>query len=179
MQIEISSHTSSRNFILTAGLLLYCGAFAILLSNKSFDTTGVVVVLIAFGVALPLIAWITTRHAIPLSISIQSGAPEVIVLFGYVVTVSLYLIGGPQWIDQHLPKACNKRLAVQMLARWETEVFEGRFHLPRSTPPTFEEWAEAFLTRVEYANTRKRYVASIRKLKQKFAHGFSSLPMRY
>ena len=37
MQIAISSHTSSRNFILIAGLLLYCGAFAILLGNKSFD----------------------------------------------------------------------------------------------------------------------------------------------
>jgi membrane protease YdiL (CAAX protease family) len=26
------------------------------------------------------------------------------VLLGYVVAVSLYLIGGPQWIDQHLPR---------------------------------------------------------------------------
>jgi hypothetical protein len=76
MQIAISSKTSSRNFILIAGLLLYCGAFAILLGNKSFDATGAVVVLIVFGIVLPLIAWITTRHAIPLSISIRSGAPE-------------------------------------------------------------------------------------------------------
>src|SRR6476659_2691003 len=104
MQIEISSHTSSRNFILITGLLLYCGAFAILLGNKSFEVTGTVVVLIAFGIVLPLIAWITTRHAIPLSISTQSRVPELIVLIVYVVAVSLYLIGGPQWIDQHLPK---------------------------------------------------------------------------
>ena len=107
MQIPISSQTSSRNFILIAGLLLYCGAFAILLGNKNFDAAGAVVVLIVFGIVLPLIAWITTRHAIPLSISIQSGAPELIVLSAYVVAVSLYLIGGPQWIDQHLPRGMD------------------------------------------------------------------------
>jgi hypothetical protein len=105
MQIPTSSQTSSRNFILIAGLLLYCGAFATLLGNKSFDAAGAVVVLIVFGIVFPLIAWITTRNAIPLSISIRSGVPELIVLVAYVVAVSLYLIGGPQWIDQHLPKA--------------------------------------------------------------------------
>ena len=107
MQIATSSQTCSRNFILIAGLLLYCGAFAILLGNKSFDAAGAVVVLIVFGIVFPLIAWITTRHAIPLSISIQSGAPELIVLIAYVVTVTLYLIGGPQWIDHHLPKSTD------------------------------------------------------------------------
>jgi len=113
MQTAISSQTSSRNFILIAGLLLYCGAFAILLGDKSFDTAGAVVVLIVFGIVLPLIAWITTRHAVPLSISIQSGAPELIVLIAYVVAVSLYLIGGPQWIDQHLPSDWTDSLRIK------------------------------------------------------------------
>src|SRR5262245_61497902 len=99
----ISSQTSSRNFVLIAGLLLYCGAFAILLGNKSFEAAGAVVVLVVFGIVLPLIAWLTTRHARPLSISIRSGVPELIVLIAYVIAVTLYLIGGPQWIDQHLP----------------------------------------------------------------------------
>jgi membrane protease YdiL (CAAX protease family) len=103
--VAISSQTFSRNFILIAGLLLYCGAFGILLGNKNFDTAGAVVVLVVFGIVLPLIAWVTTRHAIPLSISIQAGTTELIVLILYVVAVSLYLIGGPQWIDQHLPTA--------------------------------------------------------------------------
>ena len=102
--VAISSDTSSRNFILIAGLLVYCGAFAILLGNKSFDAGGAIVVLIVFGIVLPLIAWITSRHAVPLSISIESGVPELIVLIAYVLAVSLYLIGGPQWIDQHLPR---------------------------------------------------------------------------
>jgi membrane protease YdiL (CAAX protease family) len=104
MQITTRSQTSSRNFVLIAGLLFYCGAFAILLGNKNVDASGALVVLVIFAIVLPLIAWITTRHAIPLSISINPGSAELIVLLAYVVAVSLYLIGGPQWIDQHLPR---------------------------------------------------------------------------
>jgi uncharacterized protein len=103
--VPISSQSLSRNFILIAGLLIYCGAFAILLGNRNFEVTSAVFVLVIFGMVLPLIAWVTTRRAIPLSISIQPGTTELIVLVSYVVAVSLYLIGGPQWIDQHLPNA--------------------------------------------------------------------------
>jgi len=99
----IRSRTSSRNFILIAGLLLYCGAFVVLLGNKSFEVFGALFVLLVFGVVFPLIAWITTRRARSLSISIQPQASALIVLCGYIVVLSLYLIGGPQWIDQHLP----------------------------------------------------------------------------
>jgi CAAX protease family protein len=104
MEIATSPQATSRNLIFVAGLLLYCGAFAILLGNKSFEAAAAIVVLIVFGIVLPLIAWITTRHATPLSISIHSGTPELIVLIVYVIAVSLYLIGGPQWLDQHLPR---------------------------------------------------------------------------
>jgi membrane protease YdiL (CAAX protease family) len=121
--IAISSRTPSRNFIVIAGLLLYCGAFAILLGNKSFDAAGAVVVLIVFGIVLPLIAWLTTRHAVPLSISIQSGPPELIVLIAYVVAVSLYLIGGPQWIDQHLPSAWTDSLRIEFVITLAKKLF--------------------------------------------------------
>jgi membrane protease YdiL (CAAX protease family) len=104
MQTAATSQTSSRNFILIAGLLLYCGAFAMLLGNKSFEAGGALVVLVVFGIVLPLVAWITTRHAVPLSISVRSGTAELIVLLAYVIAVSLYLIGGSQWIDQQLPR---------------------------------------------------------------------------
>jgi integrase len=62
----------------------------------------------------------------------------------------------------------NKRLADQMLLRWETEVFEGRFNLPKSAPPAFEKWADEFLAKVPHPNTRKRYGSSIGKLKAAF-----------
>jgi membrane protease YdiL (CAAX protease family) len=100
----MTSQTSLRNFVLIGGLLLYCSAFAILLNNKDFEAAGAVVVLIVFGIVFPLLAWLTTRHSVPLSISIQSRASELIVLIAYAVAVSLYLIGGPQSIDQHLPR---------------------------------------------------------------------------
>src|SRR5215831_2601962 len=121
--VAIRSQTFSRNFILIAGLLLYCGAFGILLSNKSFEAGGAVVVLIVFGIVLPLIAWITTRHAIPLSICIQSGVPELIVLVAYVVAVSLYLIGGPQWIDQHLPRAWTESQQIKFVITLAKKLF--------------------------------------------------------
>jgi hypothetical protein len=41
----------------------------------------------------------------------------------------------------------NKRTASQLLARWETDVFEGRFHLPKSNPPKFEAWGTNFYPR--------------------------------
>src|ERR1700730_16293272 len=62
----------------------------------------------------------------------------------------------------------NKRLADQMLSRWETEVFEGRFHLPRSNPPRFETWADGFLKTLAHPNTRRRYTSSVEKLKSQF-----------
>ncbi|PYX37020.1 MAG: hypothetical protein DMG81_14970 [Acidobacteria bacterium] len=62
----------------------------------------------------------------------------------------------------------SKRIAKQLLSRWETDAFEGRFHLPRSIPPYFQEWADDFLTRVLHAATRKRYESSIKKLKERF-----------
>ena len=98
-------HHFSLNRILLGGLILYVCAFAILLRNKSFEATGAVVVLIVFGIVFPLIAWITTRRAIPLSISITPGKSQSIVLMGYIVVLSVYLVGGPQWIDQHLPSS--------------------------------------------------------------------------
>jgi hypothetical protein len=94
-----------RNHILIGGLILYACAFAVLLRNKSFDATGAVVVLIVFGIVFPLIAWIATRRAIPLSISVKPSKYELTLLIGYIIVLSVYLIGGPQWIDQHLPSS--------------------------------------------------------------------------
>jgi hypothetical protein len=53
----------------------------------------------------------------------------------------------------------NWMMAVNVngLSRWETEVFEGRFHLPKSAPPAFGEWADQFLLKVGHPDTRKRY----------------------
>jgi membrane protease YdiL (CAAX protease family) len=98
-----SSQQLAPNRIFIGGLILYACAFAVLLRNKSFDATGAVVVFIVFGIVFPLIAWIATRRAVPLLISVTPSKSQLIVLIGYIILLSAYLIGGPQWIDQHLP----------------------------------------------------------------------------
>jgi membrane protease YdiL (CAAX protease family) len=100
-----SSLRLARNRILIGGLILYACAFAILLRNKSFEVSGAVVVLIVFGIVFPAIAWIATRRAIPLSISVTPDKSQLIVLIGYIIVLSVYLVGGPQWTDQHLPSS--------------------------------------------------------------------------
>lgn len=62
----------------------------------------------------------------------------------------------------------NKRLAEKMLARWETEVFEGRFQLIKTTGPTFEEWAAQFLQTKPNLKTRSRYASSVNNMKPRF-----------
>src|SRR6266496_4374305 len=97
-----SSHPLAPNRILIGGLILYAFAFGVLLRNKSFEVSDAIVVLIAFGIVFPLIAWITTRRAIPLSISITPDKSQLIVLIGYVIFLSIYQVGGTQKIDKHL-----------------------------------------------------------------------------
>src|SRR5262249_35874916 len=121
--VAIRSQASTRIFILIAGLLLYCGAFTILLGNKNFEVASALVVLVVFGIVFPLIAWITSRHAIELSISIQPGRSELIVLTGYVIALSLYLIGGPQWIDQHLPGAWTDSQRIKFVITFAKKLF--------------------------------------------------------
>lgn len=100
-----SSQRFTCNRVLVGSLILYICAFAVLLRNKSFEATDAIVVLIVFGIAFPFIAWIATRRAIPLSISAQTSKHQLLILVGYIFLLSVYLIGGPQWIDQHLPSS--------------------------------------------------------------------------
>jgi membrane protease YdiL (CAAX protease family) len=99
--------TRSQQFspvrILAIGLILYACGFAILLRNRSFDPAGAIIVLVLFGGVFPLLAWAATIRTVPLSISVRPSTSALIALTGYVILLSLYLVGGPQWIDQHLP----------------------------------------------------------------------------
>src|SRR5215510_2179139 len=97
------SHRFSSLRILAIGLILYACAFAILLRNKNFESAEAIIVLVVFGGVFPLLAWAATLRAVPLSISVKPSTSALIALTGYVILLSLYLVGGPQWIDQHLP----------------------------------------------------------------------------
>jgi membrane protease YdiL (CAAX protease family) len=100
-----NSQRFACNRVLIGSLILYVCAFAVLLRNKSFEATDAIVVLIVFGIAFPFIAWIATCRAIPLSIYAQASKYQLLMLIGYIFLLSVYLVGGPQWIDQHLPSS--------------------------------------------------------------------------
>ena len=93
------------NRAVVAGVVLYAAGLAALLHNKNFELGGALIVLLLFGLIFPALAWLATIRAVPLSISVQPNGREMLMLAGFIVSLSIYLIGGPQWIDNHLPKA--------------------------------------------------------------------------
>jgi membrane protease YdiL (CAAX protease family) len=85
------------------GAIVYVSAFAVLSRNSNFAPAEAIIVLVVFGVVFPLLAWAATVRAVPLSISVRPSTSAIIALIAYVILLSVYLIAGPQWIDQHLP----------------------------------------------------------------------------
>jgi uncharacterized protein len=90
------------NPVAIGGLILYAASFAVLLRNKNFEPGGALIVLVLFGIIFPALAWLATLRAVPLSISVHPTAREMLVLVACIVALSIYLVGGPQWIDNHL-----------------------------------------------------------------------------
>jgi membrane protease YdiL (CAAX protease family) len=113
--MQILNEPFYRNRVLIVALAVYGLAFTVLLQNKSFEPAGAVIVLVLFGILLPAMAWIATRRASPLSISVRPDGWEMIALAGYIIALSLYLIGGPQWIDQHLPRSWIDSARIKFL----------------------------------------------------------------
>src|SRR5262249_16253630 len=93
------------NPVVIGGLILYAGSFAVLVRNRNFEPGGALIVLVLFGIIFPALAWLAIVRAVPLSVSCTPTAREMLVLVACIVALSIYLIGGPQWIDQHLPDA--------------------------------------------------------------------------
>ena len=93
------------NPVAIGGLMLYAGSFTVLLRNRNFEPGDALIVLVLFGIIFPALAWLATLRAVPLPISVRLTAREMFVMVACVVALSIYLIGGPQWIDQHLPNS--------------------------------------------------------------------------
>src|SRR5215469_9516742 len=100
--------------ILAIGLILYACAFASLLRNKSFEPAEAIIVLVVFGGVIPLLAWAATLRAVPLSLFVKPSTTALIALTGYVILLSLYLVGGPQCIDQHLPHSWIESARIRL-----------------------------------------------------------------
>ena len=92
------------NPVAIGGLLLYAVSFTVLLRNKNFEPGGALIVLVLLGILFPALAWLATLRAVPLSISVHPTAREILVLVACIVALSVYLVGGPQWINNHLPQ---------------------------------------------------------------------------
>ena len=93
-----------RNRAVIVGLILYVSGLAVLSQNKNFELGGALIVLVVFGLVFPALAWFATIRAVPLSISVHPSPGEMLVLAGCIIALSIYLIGGPQWIDNFLPR---------------------------------------------------------------------------
>src|ERR1700746_545920 len=90
------------NPVVIVALVLYAGSLAVLLQNNNFEPAGALIVLTLFGITFPALAWFATIRAVPLSISVHVSGREMLVLTGCIVFVSIYLVHGPQWVDNHL-----------------------------------------------------------------------------
>lgn len=102
------------NPTVVVGLILYAAGLTVLLQNKNFELGGALIVLVLFGLIFPALAWLATIRAVPLSISVRPSGREILVLSGFIVALSIYLIGGPQWIDNHLPEAWTDSSKIKL-----------------------------------------------------------------
>ena len=79
-----------------------------------------------------------------------------------------YVVNGRQHCET--TRTTNKRLAERILNKRLGEIAEGRFRLPPSNAPRFEQFCQEFLDSVRHPNTRKRYSSSVGNLKIHFGN---------
>jgi membrane protease YdiL (CAAX protease family) len=81
----------------------YCASLALLWRNKTFGREDAIAELIIFGIAFPLLAWLGTLRARPLTIFVRRSSGEMILLGFCLVLVALYLIWGAALVDAMVP----------------------------------------------------------------------------
>lgn len=76
------------------GLGAYGVSLAILWRNKSFAPEDALSLLVIFGLAFPLLAWLTTLRARPLTLTVTRRSSEMWLLLACLLGVTLYLVWG-------------------------------------------------------------------------------------
>lgn len=76
------------------GLAVFGASLALLWRNPSFGREDAISGIIIFGIAFPVIAWVTTLRARPLPVSARRSSGEIALLFACLILVTLYLIWG-------------------------------------------------------------------------------------
>ncbi len=85
------------------GLVAYGISLAILWRNSSFAPGDAVSLLVIFGLAFPLLAWLTTLRARPLMLSVQRRSSEMWLLVACLLGVTLYLVWGAALSEALVP----------------------------------------------------------------------------
>ncbi len=91
------------NLWVLLGLALYGVSLAVLWRNPSFGHEDAIAELIIFGFAFPLLAWLTTLRAKPLTVTVRRSSAEMWLLFACLVGVSLYLVWGAALSETLVP----------------------------------------------------------------------------
>lgn len=85
------------------GLAAYGISLAVLWRNPSFGHEDAIAELVIFGLAFPLLAWITTWRAQPLTLAVRRSPGEMWLLFGCLIGVMLYLVWGTALFELFVP----------------------------------------------------------------------------
>ena len=91
------------NIWVLLGLAAYGVSLSVLWRNPSFGHMDAIAELMIFGVAFPVLAWITTWRAQPLAVTTRRNAAEMWLLFACLVGVMLYLVWGPALSELFVP----------------------------------------------------------------------------
>jgi membrane protease YdiL (CAAX protease family) len=87
------------------GIAAYAASLALLWRNQTFGREDAISELVLFGFAFPLLAWLGTLRARPLTLFVRRSAGEMILLALCLVIVALYLIWGAAISDALVPAA--------------------------------------------------------------------------
>jgi uncharacterized protein len=91
------------NIWVLVGLALFAVSLAILLRNPSFGREDAVSGIIIFGIGFPLLAWVTTLRARPLTIAVRRSPGEMWLLLACLIGVTLYLVWGTALSEMLVP----------------------------------------------------------------------------
>jgi membrane protease YdiL (CAAX protease family) len=92
-----------RNVWVLLGLVAYGVSLAILWRNNSFAPGDAIVELVIFGLAFPLLAWVTTLRTRSLTIMVKRSTGEMWLLFACLLAVMLYLVWGATLSEALVP----------------------------------------------------------------------------
>lgn len=85
------------------GIGAYLVSLVVLWRNKTFAPEDAISVLVIFGVIFPLLGWLTTLRAEPLSLTVHRNSSEMWLLLACLIGVTLFLVWGTALSEALLP----------------------------------------------------------------------------